>query len=122
MTVLSFSLAPEAFLSWGWRIPFLVGGPLGLVGLYLRLKLSETPAFEQKDSSDDEEDPGIGAQVKETFARQPRARRRSRRRTCASGAPALACARPWSMSARPGWRESRPRSSITTSQACRTKR
>ena len=72
VTVLSFSLAPETFLSWGWRIPFLVGGPLGLVGLYLRLKLSETPAFEQKDSSD-EEDQGVGAEVKETFARHPRA-------------------------------------------------
>ncbi|MER6517090.1 glycine betaine/L-proline transporter ProP [Streptomyces sp. NPDC060334] len=31
--------------AWGWRIPFLVAGPLGLVGLYLRLRLDETPAF-----------------------------------------------------------------------------
>ncbi|SEE25587.1 MFS transporter, MHS family, proline/betaine transporter [Streptomyces sp. KS_5] len=31
--------------SWGWRVPFLVAGPLGLVGLYLRLRLDETPAF-----------------------------------------------------------------------------
>ena len=73
VTALSFSLAPESFLSWGWRIPFLVGGPLGLIGLYLRLKLSETPAFEQKDSSEEEDGQGIGAQVKETFARHPRA-------------------------------------------------
>ncbi len=75
VTALSFSLTPEAFLSWGWRIPFLVGGPLGLVGLYLRLKLSETPAFEQKQSSDEEEDAdrGVGAGVKETFTGHPRA-------------------------------------------------
>lgn len=33
--------------SWGWRIPFLVAGPLGLVGLYLRLRLDETPAFQK---------------------------------------------------------------------------
>ncbi len=43
------------------------------MGLYLRLKLSETPAFEQKDSSEEEGGQGIGAQVKETFARHPRA-------------------------------------------------
>ncbi|MEV7730253.1 glycine betaine/L-proline transporter ProP [Streptomyces sp. NPDC087917] len=33
--------------TWGWRIPFLVAGPLGLVGLYLRLRLDETPAFQK---------------------------------------------------------------------------
>ena len=33
--------------SYGWRIPFLIAGPLGLVGLYIRLKLTDTPAFEQ---------------------------------------------------------------------------
>ncbi|MGP3686836.1 glycine betaine/L-proline transporter ProP [Streptomyces sp. IBSNAI002] len=35
--------------SWGWRVPFLVAGPLGLVGLYLRLRLDETPAFRKLD-------------------------------------------------------------------------
>lgn len=40
------SLIPEDdLLSWGWRIPFLISGPIGLIGLYLRLKLEETPAF-----------------------------------------------------------------------------
>ncbi|MET9605968.1 glycine betaine/L-proline transporter ProP [Streptomyces sp. NPDC006512] len=33
--------------TWGWRVPFLVAGPLGLVGLYLRLRLDETPAFQK---------------------------------------------------------------------------
>ncbi|GGZ56236.1 glycine betaine/L-proline transporter ProP [Streptomyces subrutilus] len=33
--------------AWGWRIPFLVAGPLGLVGLYLRMRLDETPAFQK---------------------------------------------------------------------------
>lgn len=31
--------------SWGWRIPFLIAGPLGIVGLYIRLRLEETPEF-----------------------------------------------------------------------------
>lgn len=30
---------------WGWRIPFLIAGPLGVIGLYLRSKVEETPEF-----------------------------------------------------------------------------
>ena len=49
--------------AWGWRIPFLVAGPLGLLGLYMRLKLEETPAFqaysEQIDARESER-PGLG--------------------------------------------------------------
>jgi MHS family proline/betaine transporter-like MFS transporter len=45
VTVLSATLATDQLLSWGWRIPFLIAGPLGIVGMYLRLKLEETPAF-----------------------------------------------------------------------------
>ncbi|MGJ7516296.1 MFS transporter [Pseudomonas baetica] len=43
---LESSLSAEAMASWGWRLPFLVAAPLGLVGLYLRWKLDETPAFQ----------------------------------------------------------------------------
>ncbi|MEB0080168.1 MFS transporter [Pseudomonas sp. CCI3.2] len=42
---LESSLSLEAMSSWGWRLPFLIAAPLGLVGLYLRWKLDETPAF-----------------------------------------------------------------------------
>ena len=38
-------LSPEALNTWGWRIPFLLALPLGLVGLYIRVKLDESPAF-----------------------------------------------------------------------------
>lgn len=38
-------IPPDAFAAWGWRIPFLVALPLGLTGLYIRLKLEETPEF-----------------------------------------------------------------------------
>ncbi|MEC3981641.1 MFS transporter [Amycolatopsis sp. H20-H5] len=44
-TVVTTVLPEPDLLSWGWRIPFLISGPLGLIGLYLRLKLEETPAF-----------------------------------------------------------------------------
>lgn len=38
-------LSHAQMLSWGWRIPFLMAAPLGLIGLYIRLNLNETPAF-----------------------------------------------------------------------------
>lgn len=34
-----------AFLTWGWRIPFLVSSIIVIIGLYVRLKLEETPVF-----------------------------------------------------------------------------
>ncbi|MEO3764341.1 MFS transporter [Streptomyces sp. B5E4] len=43
--VLTAGIGEDAMASWGWRIPFLIGGPLGAIGLYLRLRLEETPAF-----------------------------------------------------------------------------
>lgn len=44
--ILDSSLSAEAMSSWGWRLPFLIAAPLGLVGLYLRWRLGETPAFQ----------------------------------------------------------------------------
>ena len=41
------SLPEEQFLTWGWRIPFLLSAILIAVGLFIRLKISETPAFQQ---------------------------------------------------------------------------
>jgi len=35
----------EDYAAWGWRIPFLIGGPLALVGLYIRRRVDESPAF-----------------------------------------------------------------------------
>ncbi|KXV69451.1 MFS transporter [Acetobacter malorum] len=43
---LQFSLNDADMVSWGWRIPFLIAGPLGLIGLYMRTRLEETPAFQ----------------------------------------------------------------------------
>ena len=43
-----FALLPEpTFLSWGWRVPFLLSAVLVVVGLYIRLNIAETPAFER---------------------------------------------------------------------------
>ncbi|WP_422646889.1 MFS transporter [Actinoalloteichus caeruleus] len=43
--VLDGVLAPSAFVTWGWRVPFLVSAVLVLVGLYVRLRIPEPPTF-----------------------------------------------------------------------------
>jgi len=43
--ILSTALSREAMTSFGWRIPFLVGGFFGLYALYMRLRMSETEVF-----------------------------------------------------------------------------
>jgi MHS family proline/betaine transporter-like MFS transporter len=48
VVLLQTFLSEAAFLSWGWRVPFLVAAPLGLIGLYLRHAAEETPAFTQQ--------------------------------------------------------------------------
>lgn len=55
VTLLTVLLPPQALLDWGWRIPFLIGGPLGLIGLYLRYRLEESPAYEEASARSDEE-------------------------------------------------------------------
>jgi CBS domain-containing protein len=45
VTGVEFWVGKAAFEQWGWRIPFLLAGVLFLVGLYIRLKLEETPVF-----------------------------------------------------------------------------
>src|SRR5699024_9543569 len=44
--LLTTFMAEEILYSWGWRIPFIIGGILGLVGLYMRFNIEETPEFE----------------------------------------------------------------------------
>lgn len=46
VTILSYILGPDKMLDWGWRIPFFIAAPMGLIGLYLRNNLEETPVFE----------------------------------------------------------------------------
>jgi MFS family permease len=48
LALLIFSaISGDGFLSWGWRIPFLFSVVLIFVGLYIRLRVVETPAFRQ---------------------------------------------------------------------------
>ncbi|MBQ0925581.1 MFS transporter [Saccharopolyspora endophytica] len=41
------AMDPVAFMAWGWRMPFLIGGVFVVSGLIVRLKLGESPEFDQ---------------------------------------------------------------------------
>lgn len=63
-----WGMSNAAFLSWGWRIPFLASAVLIGVGLYVRLNISETPVF----TSEVRRSGGSRQPFLETFQRQPR--------------------------------------------------
>jgi MFS transporter, MHS family, proline/betaine transporter len=73
VTILTTVLSSSALVSWGWRIPFLVAAPLGLVGLYLRLRLAETPAFEHLSSRAPARTTGLRREVGELARNHRRA-------------------------------------------------
>lgn len=43
--LLTASLGDEVMNDWGWRVPFLIAGPLGWIGLYLRQHLEDSPEY-----------------------------------------------------------------------------
>ncbi|WP_159237503.1 MFS transporter [Raoultella terrigena] len=45
VALISAVLSPEELHAWGWRIPFFLAIPLGIVALWLRVKMEETPGF-----------------------------------------------------------------------------
>ena len=51
VTALQAWLPIHDMLAWGWRIPLLLGAPFGVLALYLRLRINESPAYEQVSSS-----------------------------------------------------------------------
>ena len=58
LLMLGFSLVlgDDQMHSWGWRLPFLVAAPLGLVGVYLRSRLEDTPIFRELEESGEKEE------------------------------------------------------------------
>lgn len=51
--LLTSTLSTSALQSWGWRIPFLLAAPLGLIGLYLRSRVEDTPVFRALERKDE---------------------------------------------------------------------
>ena len=71
VTALTATLSHRDMLTWGWRIPFLIAGPLGLVGVYLRFKLEETPVYAQLDPRTVRET-GLRTELRRIFGEQRR--------------------------------------------------
>ncbi|MDM5337255.1 MFS transporter [Fictibacillus enclensis] len=65
VTLLTFILGSDTMLEWGWRVPFFVAAPLGLIGLYFRSHLEETPAF--KAMEEEKEESKSKSSLKEIF-------------------------------------------------------
>jgi MHS family proline/betaine transporter-like MFS transporter len=65
----SASLSESALNAWGWRVPFLIALPLGVIGLYLRLRLEDTPNFRAEIERHEETD---RTPVVESFRLYPR--------------------------------------------------
>jgi MFS family permease len=59
-------MSDETFDAWGWRVPFLISIVLVVVGLYVRLRIEETPAF----TAEARREASAGLPFKEAFAQQ----------------------------------------------------
>jgi len=68
LAVLTAVLSDAAFLSWGWRVAFLLSGVLVAFGLWIRLKLEDTPVFRAIERTGDRSD----APITEVFRTQRR--------------------------------------------------
>ncbi|MEJ7690444.1 MAG: hypothetical protein WKF76_08480 [Nocardioidaceae bacterium] len=57
LLMLGFSLvlSEDSMQSWGWRLPFLVAAPLGLIGMYLRSRMEDTPVFRELEAAGEKE-------------------------------------------------------------------
>lgn len=53
---LAANLSEADMNSWGWRIPFLLAGPLGIVGFLIRRQIEDTPEFHKISSGDEIQD------------------------------------------------------------------
>lgn len=64
VTLLTSVLSDAAMSSWGWRVPFLLAAPLGLIGRYIRLKLEDTPEYRELEGRQS----AAQAPLRQTFA------------------------------------------------------
>ena len=68
LALLNFVLSEEAFLSWGWRVAFLLSGALVLVGLWIRTTIAESPLFTEVEESGEK----VKMPLLEVIKRHPR--------------------------------------------------
>ncbi|WP_406491154.1 MHS family MFS transporter [Streptomyces sp. NBC_01604] len=69
LAALGVLLTEDQFLSWGWRVAFVLSGVLVGFGLWIRAKLEETPVFKAMEAEQSRPE----APIREVFTTQPRA-------------------------------------------------
>ena len=50
--VMTATVAPDAFQAWGWRVPFIISVVLMGLGLYVQIRLEDTPEFKALEAAD----------------------------------------------------------------------
>ncbi|WP_244461526.1 MFS transporter [Rhodococcus sp. ZPP] len=67
LLIISNAVGPELFASWGWRVPFLLGAVLIIIGLFIRTRIEETPEFQHALDNPSEENlrAGLGVTLRE---------------------------------------------------------
>jgi MFS family permease len=68
LSLMGVLTSDPAFLSWGWRVPFLLSGLLVLVGLWIRMTIAESPLFREVEESHTT----TGAPLLEVLRRYPK--------------------------------------------------
>lgn len=64
-TLMTIFLPSDAVLMWGWRIPFLLAGPLGLVAHYIRTRLEDSPTYQAMQADFAAKDSGVQHPVRD---------------------------------------------------------
>jgi len=70
VTALEAWLPSHEMLAWGWRVPLLISAPFGCIALYMRLRLDESPAYEQANAARDVSGPDDRNQFRRTIVEQ----------------------------------------------------
>ncbi len=66
MLIFSLLLGDELMHAWGWRIPFLIAAPMGLIGMYLRSRMEDTPVFRAHEATSESKlSPGLRALMRQ---------------------------------------------------------
>ncbi|MHB1946960.1 MAG: MFS transporter [Gammaproteobacteria bacterium] len=64
--IFSYILPQDKFLSWGWRIPFLLGSIIVCVGLFVRMRITDSPLFEEQNKDNLSKIPAIELTISST--------------------------------------------------------
>ncbi|NDV13394.1 MFS transporter [Crenobacter caeni] len=69
VALLHATLSHDELHSWGWRLPFLLAAPFGLIGRYIRLHLEDTPKFRQMEQNMEKKEAANKVPIRELMGR-----------------------------------------------------